>query len=108
MFLSCTLIKANPDISSIYGASTLINFCSFGFNTIHSFGKSGKYLFQKLKQQSYKFMTPSNSNIFLIPKTKSMFLCISDTKVYILNRCPCISTIIGIMNNTLMNCPFPT
>ena len=53
-------------------------------------------------------MTPSNSNIFLIPKTESTFLCISDTKVYISKLCPCISTIIGIMNNKLTNCPFPT
>ena len=37
--LSSTIIMANPDISSINGASTLIDFCTFGFNTIHSFGK---------------------------------------------------------------------
>ena len=72
------------------------------------YGKIGKDLFKKLKQQSHKFMTPSIYNIFLIPKTKSMFSCISDTKVYILSLCPCISTIIGIMNKSLMNCPFPT
>ena len=78
-----TLIIANPDISSINGASTFINLCSFGFNTMCSFQKIGKDLFRKLKQQSCEFMTPSNSNIFLIPKTKSMFSCISDTKVYI-------------------------
>ena len=65
-------------------------------------------LFKKLKQQSCEFIKPYNSNIFLIPKTQSMFSSISDTKVYILNLCPCISTIIGIMNKTLMNCPFPT
>ena len=53
-------------------------------------------------------MTPSNSNIFLLPKTKSTFSCISDTKVYTSNLCPYISTIIGIMNKTLTNCPFPT
>ena len=75
---------------------------------MHSFGKIGMALFRKLKQQSHEFMTPSNSNIFLIPKTKSTFSGISDTKVYSLNICPCMSTIIGIMNNTLMNCPFPT
>ena len=108
VFLSSTLIIANPDISSINGASTFTNLCSFGFNTVHSFGKIGMDLFKKLKQHSHKFITPSNSNIFLIHRTKSMFSCISDTKVYILNICPCISTIIGNMNNTLMNCPFPT
>ena len=46
--------------------------------------------------------------MFLIPKTKSTVSCISYTKVYILNLCPCMSTNIGIMNNTLMNYPFPT
>ena len=69
VFLSSTLIIANPDISSINGASTFINLCSFGFNTICSFGKIGMDLFKKLKQQSHEFITPSNSNIFLIPKT---------------------------------------
>ena len=48
--LSSTLIIANPDISSMNGASTFISFCSFGFSTIHSFGKIGKDLFRKLKQ----------------------------------------------------------
>ena len=85
-----------------------INFRFFCFNTILSFGAVGKDLFKKLKQQSFEFITPSNWNKLLIPKTKSMFSCISDTKVYILNLCPCISTIIGIMNKTLMNCQFPT
>ena len=108
MFLSNILIMANPDISSINGASTFINFCSLGFTTMHSFGKKGIDLFKKLKQQSHEFITPYNSNIFLIPKTKSTFSWISDTNVYISNLCPCISTIIGIMNKTLMNCPFPT
>ena len=108
MVLSSTLIMANPDISSMNGASMFINFCSSGFNTMHSYGKIGKDLFRKLKQQSCKFMTPSNSNIFLIPKTKFMFSCISDTKLYILILCPCMTTIFGIMNRTLMNCPFPT
>ena len=107
MFLSSILIIANPDISSINGASTFISHCSFDFNTLCSFGKFDMDLFKKLKQQSYEFITPSNSNILLIPKTKSMFSCISDTKVYISNMCLCISTIISIMNNTLMNCPFP-
>ena len=37
--LSSTVIIASPDISSINGVSTLISFCFFGFNTIHSFGK---------------------------------------------------------------------
>ena len=64
---------ANPVISSINGAVIFNNFCSLGFNTIHSFGKNGIYLFKKLKQQSHEFIMPSNSNIFLRPKTKSTF-----------------------------------
>ena len=68
-----------------------------------SFWEIGMDLFKKLKQQSHEFIT-HNSNMFLIPKTT--LSCISDTKVYILNLCPCISTIIGIMNNILTNCPF--
>ena len=46
------LTIASPDISSINGASTLINFHSFGFNAVHSFGKMGKDLFKNLKQVS--------------------------------------------------------
>ena len=63
-------------------------------------------LFKKLKQQSLEIITPSNSSIFLFPKTCSTLSCISDNRVYILNLCPCISIIIGTMNKTLMNCPF--
>ena len=81
VFLSSTLIIANPHISSLNCASTFINLCSFGFNSMSSFGKIGMDLFKKLKQQSHEFMTPSNSKIFLIPKTRSTFSCISDTKV---------------------------
>ena len=108
VFLSSTLIIANPDISSINGDSTFINLCSFGFNTMHSFGKIGKDLFKKLKQPSCELKTLFNSNIILIPKPKSMFLCISDSNEYISNLYPCISTIISIMNKTLTNYPFPT
>ena len=38
-------------------------------------------LFKKLEKQSHEFITPSNSNIFMIPKIKSTFSCFSDTKV---------------------------
>ena len=106
VFLSSTLIIANPEISSMNGAFTFTNFCSFDFNTVCSFGKMGMDLFKKLKQQSYDFITPSN--IFLMPKMKATFSCISDTYVYILNLCPCMSTITGITNKTLTYCPFPT
>ena len=46
MFLSNTLIIASPEISSINGASTFINFCSLVVNTMHSFGKIGINLFK--------------------------------------------------------------
>ena len=52
------LTIASPNISSINGAFTLINFCSFGFNTMCSFGKMGKDLFKKVKQQSHEFILP--------------------------------------------------
>ena len=42
------LIIASPDISSINGASTSINFYSLGFSTIYSFGKIGRDLFKNL------------------------------------------------------------
>ena len=108
MVLSSILTIASPDISSMNGASTFINFYFFGFNTTCSLGKHCRNLLKKLKQQSGEFIMPSNSKMFLIPRTKSTFSWISDTKVYISNLCPCISTIIGIINKTLTNCPFPT
>ena len=37
--LSSILIRASPDILSVSVASTFINFCSLGFNTMHSHGK---------------------------------------------------------------------
>ena len=76
---------AKPEISSENGASIFISFCSFGFNTISSFRNMGIDLFKKLKQHSHKFITPSNSNMFLIPKAMSTFLCILNTSMYILN-----------------------
>ena len=85
VFLSSTLIIANHDISSINGASTFINLCSFGFNTMCSFGKIGKDLFKKLKQPSHEFISHLNSTIFFIAKIQSTFSCISDTEVYISN-----------------------
>ena len=90
------------------GASILINFCSFGFRIICSLGKNGIDLFKKLKVDSHESIIPSNSNIFFIPITKSMFSCISDTNAWISNLFPCISITIGIINNTLTNCPLPT
>ena len=39
--LSNIFTIAKPEMLSINGASTLINFCSFGFKTIFSFGNKG-------------------------------------------------------------------
>ena len=55
---------AKPEISSINGASTLTNFCSFGFKIIFSFGNRGIDLFKKLKKHSHESITPSNLNMF--------------------------------------------
>ena len=76
---------AKPEISSKNGASIFISLCLFGFNTLSSFRNTGIDLFKKLKQHSYEFITPSNSNTFLIPKTISTFPCIFDTNMYISN-----------------------
>ena len=81
MPLSNIFTIANPDISSRNGALTCINFCSLGCKIVHCSGNIGTYLFKNLKQQSQEFITPSSSNTFFIPKTKSTFLCISDTNV---------------------------
>ena len=64
------LIIAKPDISSMNGDSTLIKFCSLGLKTMHSFGKMARDLFRNLKQLSCEFITPSNMNTVLIPKTR--------------------------------------
>ena len=61
------------EISSKNGVSTLINFFSLGFSIIFSFGNIGTDLFKKLKQYFHELITPSNSNTFLIPKTRSTF-----------------------------------
>ena len=80
--LSSIFTIAKPEISSINGVSTLTNFCSFGFKIIFSFGNRGIDLFKNLKQHSHEFITPSSSNMFLIPKTKFTFLCIYDIRLY--------------------------
>ena len=86
--LSNSFIMAKPEILSRNGA-IFISLCFFGFNTVSSFGNMGTDQFKKLKQHSCKFITPSNSNTFLIPKTISTFLCISDTNGYI-SFCDCV------------------
>ena len=83
--MSRILIIAKPDILSMNGAVTLINFCSLGFIMTHSFGKMGRDLFRNLKQQSHEFIAPN---------LNTLHLC-----TYIIN---------GIMNNTLTKCPMST
>ena len=78
--LSSNFVMAKPEILSKNGAFILISFRSFGFNHVSPFGNMGFDLFKKLQQHSCEFITPSNSNTFLIPKTISMFSCILDTK----------------------------
>ena len=91
---------AIPEISSTNGASTKMNFCSFGLSITYSFEKNGMDLLRKLKQDSCESITPSNSKIFLIQRTKSTFSCISETKVKTSNLWPCMSTVTGITNST--------
>ena len=62
---------AKPEISSKNGAF-FISFCSFDFNTVSPFRNIGIDLFKSLKQHSHEFITPSNSNTFLIPRTISI------------------------------------
>ena len=76
---------AKLEISSVNGASTFTIFCSPGFIITFSFGNIGNDQFKKLKQHSRELNIPSNSNTFLIPKTRSTFSWISDTKVYTSN-----------------------
>ena len=87
---------ARPEISSTNDASIIMNFLSFGFNTTCSFEKNGIDCFRYLNEESYMSITPSNSNTFFMPKTKSTFSCIADTSVNTSNLCPCTSIITGI------------
>ena len=76
--------------------------------TICALRKNGINLFKNLKHDSHEFIILSNANMFLMPNTKSTFSCISETNVRMSNLWPCLSIIIGMMNNTLTKCPFLT
>ena len=106
-FMSRSFVIAIPDISSIKGTSKTIHFSSLCFTWTFSFGKNGMDLFRKLKQESHESITPSSSNTFLIPRTRSTFSCISDTNVKISNLCFCIVITTGMTNNTLTYCLLP-
>ena len=81
VFLLMILIIAKPEISSTNGALTFTIFFSSGFSIISFSGYIGTDLFKNSNLQSLQFITPSNSNTFFMPKTKSTFSCISDTNV---------------------------
>ena len=68
---------------------------------------NGFDLFESLKHYSIEFTIPFNSNMFFIPKTKSIFSCISETK-YLKSMTMKLSNITGTINNTLTYCPFFT
>ena len=63
---------AIPDSSLMKGASMMTIFCDVGTISIVDTGKNGIDLLRKLKHESHKLITPSNSKIFFIPMTKSM------------------------------------
>ena len=79
VFSSMILIIAKPKISSANGALTFTHFFSSSFSNTSFSGYIGTDLFMYSNLQSLEFITPSNSNTFFIPKTRSIFSCISDT-----------------------------
>ena len=74
----------------------------------NTFEKNGIDLSRNLNNESFMSTTPSNSNTFFMPITKSTLSYISDTNVNISNLCTCMSTITGITNSTATHCPVPT
>ena len=76
MFVGCSLMSkiftmAIPDSSSTKEASTMTIFCDAGAIYTVVTGENGIDLLRKLKQDSLKSITPSSSNMFFIPITKS-------------------------------------
>ena len=67
------LTMARPEISSMNEPFTFINFCSLGFKIAQFSENTGTDLFKNFKQQSLKFITPTNLNTFLIPKIGQHF-----------------------------------
>ena len=72
-FMSRTFTIAIPDNYSTNGASITTILCTFGGIAVFSLGKMGWDLLRKLKQEPHESITPSSSNTFLIPKTRSTF-----------------------------------
>ena len=97
-----------PEILSKNGTSIFISFSSFGFDTVSPFGNMGIDLFKKLKQHSHEYITPSNSNAFWIPKTISIFSCISDIKC-IFQICDYVYLLLLEWKKSMLKyCPLPT
>ena len=69
--MSKIFAMAIPDSSSMKGASMMTVFCDVGAISTVDTGKNGMDLLRKLKHESHKSITPSNSKIFFIPVTKS-------------------------------------
>ena len=70
-FMSKIFTMAIPDSSSMKGASMMTSFCDVGAISTVVTGKNGIDLLRKLKCESHKLITPSNSKIYFIPMTKS-------------------------------------
>ena len=64
---------ASPEISSVNGAFTFINFCSLGFKIVQFSENIGTDLFKNLKHQSLEFITPSNWNTVLYIRLSQHF-----------------------------------
>ena len=102
------IVIIDPDISSMNGASFLINLCSLGFNITCSLGGNGIDFFKKLKHDSFELIIPSNTSIFFVHRTKSTFSCNSETKLNTSNLWLCTFNITGIIDITLTYFPSPT
>ena len=70
-FMSKIFTMAIPDSPSTKGASIKTILCIFGAISTAITEKNGIKLLRKLKQESHESITPSSSNIFFIPITKS-------------------------------------
>ena len=71
VFSSMILIIAKPKILSRNLALTFTSLFLSGFSITSFSGYIGTDLFKNSNLQSLEFITPSNSNTFFIPKTRS-------------------------------------
>ena len=80
VFSSIILLIVIPVILSTNGALTFTSFVHQASVSVSFSGYMGTDCSEIQILQSLAFITPSNSNTFFIPKTKSTFSCISDTR----------------------------